>query len=90
MDGDLANARGTFSSFIIAFPGTKRELNGQTYSYQTPKKGTLLLGSITLILPMVFMKPSSHLKVTAIISLIITGVYWWKIFGLSHKIEQGV
>ena len=73
MDGDLANARGTFSSFIIAFPETKRKLNGRAYSYQTPKKGvTSLLGSTTLILPMVFMKPSSYLKVTDIMSLIIT------------------
>ena len=73
MDGDLANTRGTFSSFIIAFPETKRELNGWAYLYQTPKKEvTLLLGSITLIPPMVFMKPSSYLKVTDIISLIIT------------------
>ena len=73
MDGDLADARGTFSSFVIAFPETKRELNGRVCSYQTPRKGViLLLGSITLILPMVFMKPSSYLKVTAIMSPIIT------------------
>ena len=41
--------------------------------YQIPRKGViLLLGSITLILPTVLMKPSSYLKVTANISLIIT------------------
>ena len=46
---------------------------GGAYLYQTPKKGvTYLLGSITLIPPTVSMKPSSYLKVTAIMSLIIT------------------
>ena len=44
--------------------------------YQIPRKGViLLLGSITLILPTVLMKPSSYLKVTANISLIITVVF---------------
>ena len=82
MDGDLANARRTFSSFFIAFPETTGELNGRAYSYQTPKKGvTLLLGSITLIPPMVFMKPSSYLKITAIMSLIITNSNGLGLFG---------
>ena len=57
MDGDLANARGTFSSFIIAFPETKRRSE---------------LGP-TKIPPMVFMKPSSYLKVTAMSLIIIPG-----------------
>ena len=59
----------------FCFSGDRGELNGRAYSYQTSKKGvTLFLGSITLIPPMGFMKPSSYLKVTAIMSLIITVV----------------
>ena len=50
MDGDLANARGTFSSFIIAFPETKRRTElGAKLLAQIPKKGVAhLLGSMTL------------------------------------------
>ena len=58
---------------LLLFRRQKGELNGRACSYQTPRKGViLLLGSITLIPPTVSMKPSSYLKVTAIMSLIIT------------------
>ena len=63
--------REPFSSLIVAFP--ERRTKRGAYLYQTPKKGvTHLLGSITLIPPTVSMKPSSYLKVTAIMSPIIT------------------
>ena len=73
MNGGLANARGTYLFVNCCFSGN-RELNGgDGYLYRIPKKGvTLLLGSIALIPPTVSMKPSSYLKVTAIMSLIIT------------------
>ena len=51
MDGDLANARGTFSSFMIAFRETKGELTLEQSCLlaQIPRKGvTHLLGSMTL------------------------------------------
>ena len=58
---------------FYCFSGDKRRTERAGLLYQTSKKGvTLLLGSITLIPPMVFMKPSSYLKVTAIMPLIIT------------------
>ena len=70
--GDLTDARKTFSQ--LAF--RKREelsVRALVSLYQIPRKEViLLLGSITLILPTVLMKPSSYLKVTANISLIIT------------------
>ena len=73
MNGGLANARGTYLFVNCCFSGN-RELNrGDDYLYQILKKRvTLLLGSITPTPPTVFMKPSSYLKVTAIMSLIIT------------------
>ena len=70
--GDLTDARKTF--FWLAFR-KREELSGRALVllYQIPKKGViLLLGSITLILSTVLMKPSSYLKVTVKISLIIT------------------
>ena len=72
MDGDLVNAQGTFL-FVNCHLFRRGELNGWACSCQIPKKGViLLLGSITLIPPTVFMKPSSYLKVTVNMSLIIT------------------
>ena len=73
--GDLTDARRTFSLLAVAFR-KREELSGRAlvslYRYQIPKKGVIrLLGSITLNLPTVLMKPSSYLKVT-VISLIIT------------------
>ena len=67
--------RGPFSSLTVAFPERRTKTGGGlgAYLYQTPKKGvTHLLGSITLNPPTVSMKPSSYLKVTAIMSLILT------------------
>ena len=72
--GYLTDARRTFSLLAVAFR-KREELSGRALvpSYQIPKKGViLLLGSITLILPTVLMKPSSYLKVIVNISLIIT------------------
>ena len=74
MVGGLTDARKTYSS--LAFR-KQEELSVRALVslalYQIPRKGViLLLGSITLILPTVLMKPSSYLKVTANISLIIT------------------
>ena len=72
--GDLTDARRTFSLLTVAFR-KREELSGRALvpSYQIPKKGVILfLGSITLILLTVSMKPSSNLKVTVNISLIIT------------------
>ena len=72
--GDLTDARRTFSLLAVAFR-KREELSGRALdpSYQIPKKGVIfLLGSITLILPTVLMKPSSYLKVTINISIIIT------------------
>ena len=72
MEGDLVDARKTFSSLTVAFR-KRLELNRRARSCQIPRKGViLLLGSITLIPPTVFMKPSSYLKVTVNMSLIIT------------------
>ena len=50
MDGDLVNARGTLSSFIIAFTETKRRTDlGAKLLVHIPKKGvTHFLGSMTL------------------------------------------
>ena len=61
MDRDLANARGTFSSFIIAFPEGKRRTDlGAKLLVQIHKKEvTHLLGSMTLNSADGFMKPSS-------------------------------
>ena len=65
-----------FSSLIAVFRKLRTARGGKAYMYQIPKKGvTLLLGSITLIPPTVSMKPSSYLKVTAIMSLIITAAF---------------
>ena len=70
----LAIARRTFSSLTAVLSEARRtERTGSVPSYQIPKKGViLLLGSITLIPPTVLMKPSSYLRVTVNISLIIT------------------
>ena len=62
--------------------------------YQIPKflKRELhfLLGSITLIPPTVSMKPSSYLKVTAIIFLIVTIGYYLVNFVFTLSQLQGV
>ena len=72
MDGDLADTRKTFSSLTVAFR-KRSELNGRGSSCLIPRKGViLLLGSIILFPPTVFMKPSSYLKVKVNMSLIIT------------------
>ena len=70
----LAIARKTFSSLTAVLPKTRRtERTGSVPSCQIPKKGViLLLGIVTLIPPTVLMKPSSYLRVTVNISLIIT------------------
>ena len=70
----LAIARRTLSSLTAVLPETRRtERTGSVPSCQIPKKGViLLLGSITLIPPTVLMKPSSYLRVTVKISIIIT------------------
>ena len=72
MVGGLTDARKTFSS--LAFRKQEElSVRALVSLYQIPRKGViLLLGSITLILPTVLMKPSSYLKVTANIYLIIT------------------
>ena len=70
----LAIARRTFSSLTAVLPKTRRtERTSSVPSCQIPKKGViLLLGIVTLIPPTVLMKPSSYLRVTVNISLIIT------------------
>ena len=73
MDGSLADARKNFLFVDCCFPEVIRTERAGSHLYQIPKKGViLLLGSITLIPPTVFMKPSSYLKVTVNMTLIIT------------------
>ena len=61
--------REPFSSLIVAFPERRTEWVGLLVPL-VPRKGViLLLGSITLIPPTVFMKPLSYLKVTVNMSL---------------------
>ena len=72
MDGDLADARKAFTSLTVTFR-KRSELNRRACLCQIPRKGViLLLGNISLIPSTVSMKPSSYLKVTVNMSLIIT------------------
>ena len=62
-----------FSSLIVVFRKLRTERrDGLTCTKFLKRELPFLLRSITLIPPTVSMKPSSYLKVTAIMSLIIT------------------